>query len=601
MLPFASTPTAVRRACERLRESGLCRIVRAVDSIHDVFSRLAIAIDVPHPNPEGLPPSIELECRIAHPYPFGEIELIPKGEDVRGFPHQATDGGKLCLPSAQDAPWDETRLLQYVQWTKEWLVDASNGQLLKVGDPYELPDFRHSKLPDPTLQDVPPILFEESSGTFPLWHGIVGQVGSVLLANCKSANAVAAERWFAAEKSCIRTASFSPAFLRNSNHFTGQWALLPTLTFVRARPPRTYEELSMLFRASNISLGRVLRRAWALGSSSPRGGVVLLGCPIPSIVGGPATEIHWQPVLVPTKDMTRRAYRGRGKRDEGLLWRVATETIFTAKQLITYGQSTNVAAERQYARGPAPTFIGKQAIALVGAGAIGSVVAEMLARAGVSPLSLFDGDRLEFGNLCRHTLSGSDVGHRKAYALAARLSSANPLSVIEAFSEDIPLLGDPGDAPSLALSNASTLIDCSTDHGAFLWMSNYSRQNSKRLASLFINRNATLLTLVLSGRNIGAEKVFTQLNRTVVAGATSINPVEYLGTNAAAAPLVPGPGCWHPTFPGRNNHIALLVTAAIDYLYAWLQEPYHCDGRAVVLRRRDASPIIEAAFDRKCR
>lgn len=601
MTRFTTTPPVIRRACDLLDSLGICRIVRPIDSIDDVLSRLTIAVDVPHPNTEGLPSSIELECLIGHPYPFGEIEFTPKGDEVRGFPHQAADGGKLCLPSAQDAPWDESRLLKHVQWTKEWLTDAANGQLLKLGDPYELPDFRHRKFPDPTLEHVPPIVFDESATSFPCWDGRVGQSGEVSFVSSKCTNVIAAVDWLAADKSIIRRVPFSSAFLWGGERFTGQWALLPALTSVRVRPPRTYEELTSLFRVSHIDLEKVLRRAWALGRSRLHYGVVLLGCPIPTVVGGPPTEVHWQPLLLPNMDATRQKYKGRGKRDEGLLWRVAHDTMFAPSKLVIYGHATNVAVQRQYARGPAPSFASREAIAVVGAGAIGSLLAETFARAGVSPLSIVDDDRVEFGNLCRHTLDGSHVGQNKAVALAARLSSANPFSVVEAYTEGVPFSPNAADALCRALTGATTLVDCSTDHGAFLWLSTFARQNGKRLASLFINRDATLLTLVLSGRNIKAKNVFTLLNRAIVNGSTSIDPAIYLGTADVAAPLLPGPGCWHPTFPGRNNHIAMLVAAAVDCLYDWLQQPYRCDGRALVFRRSNTSPLIDVAFDRMFR
>ena len=237
---------------EALKKSGACRIVRSVESFDDLFSQLTLAFDVPQPNPEGLPGTVELDCRIRHPYPFGEIELIPKGSEVSGFAHQAADGGKLCLPSAQDAPWNEYRLLQYAEWAKEWIVYAAHGQLLKVGDPYELPDFRQNETPDPAFKQVLPILFDESAATLAAWDARVGQAGTVSLASCKAANAIAATDWFASDKNAVRRSPFSPAFLRGAHRFTGQWILLPKMTSVRARPPRTYEELATLCRTSNV-------------------------------------------------------------------------------------------------------------------------------------------------------------------------------------------------------------------------------------------------------------------------------------------------------------------------------------------------------------
>jgi hypothetical protein len=61
-------------------------------------------------------------------------------------------------------------------------------------------------------------------------------------------------------------------------------------------------------------------------------------------------------------------------------------------------------------------------IAVVGCGAIGSFVSDLLHRAGVGQLTLIDGERLRPGNLVRHWLSETYVGWNKATAIKAELS-----------------------------------------------------------------------------------------------------------------------------------------------------------------------------------
>jgi adenylyltransferase/sulfurtransferase len=66
---------------------------------------------------------------------------------------------------------------------------------------------------------------------------------------------------------------------------------------------------------------------------------------------------------------------------------------------------------------------------IVGVGALGTVVAESLARAGVGTLVLIDRDVVELTNLQRQTLfdqSDADAGTPKAVAAAARLPRINP-------------------------------------------------------------------------------------------------------------------------------------------------------------------------------
>jgi molybdopterin/thiamine biosynthesis adenylyltransferase len=66
-------------------------------------------------------------------------------------------------------------------------------------------------------------------------------------------------------------------------------------------------------------------------------------------------------------------------------------------------------------------------VAVIGAGAIGSAVADLLHRSGVGQLHLLDADRLLPGNTTRHLLGETAVGQGKASGVAAALTAARPL------------------------------------------------------------------------------------------------------------------------------------------------------------------------------
>lgn len=65
-------------------------------------------------------------------------------------------------------------------------------------------------------------------------------------------------------------------------------------------------------------------------------------------------------------------------------------------------------------------------IALVGLGALGSMLAESLVRSGVTVLGLWDDDIVEPGNICRSTYQLPDLGESKVNALKNKLLSINP-------------------------------------------------------------------------------------------------------------------------------------------------------------------------------
>jgi molybdopterin/thiamine biosynthesis adenylyltransferase len=598
-------PPNVRAAYDALKASGVCTVDRALEAKSSNFSTFDLLLTLPEQNAANLPQNVKLTAIVPHTFPYDAITFIPPGESIRGFPHQDAETGKLCLPSESEAPWDSSRLIQYVRWAHEWLVDAANGTLLKNGDPYELPDFSRKTIKGNRFVALPPILFAESDETFPVWNNRIGQSGPVELIKCKDARAIIAQKFFTDAGTVIFQPSFSLEIAEEAQAFLGQWILLPKITVHRHRPPQTYKELFDLCRSCDVKISHSLRQAWAVGKRDGKFGLLLVGFPIPRLVGDSSSEIHWQPIFFTNQDVAKRSFKGRGKADQGRLWSEALQSgSFKPTNPVLWGKSTNVARERLYARGSLPLPARQATVAIIGCGALGSIVAESFARSGIRRLFLFDGDVVEYGNLARHTLDGRHVGIGKAEALAHRLSSANPLTTITGYPVAIPLNDDSDGSAQRALQEADVLIDCSTDQGAFLWLSRFTRSDHKRLASLFINPRATLLTLVLSGQHTPCHKVFECLNAAIAAGNTPVPFQEYFAEPTREEIIIPGAGCWHPTFPALNRHIWLLACSAVDLLVSWLQHPYRCDGHGILIRRFDVEstgPTVEILWNKPYR
>ena len=86
-------------------------------------------------------------------------------------------------------------------------------------------------------------------------------------------------------------------------------------------------------------------------------------------------------------------------------------------------------------------------ILIVGVGALGSVVAELLCRAGVRDLTLCDYDIVDESNLQRQSLyTHLDIGRLKVEAAKEHLIAIDPLCLVkticEPFSTSIPLAFD---------------------------------------------------------------------------------------------------------------------------------------------------------------
>ena len=82
--------------------------------------------------------------------------------------------------------------------------------------------------------------------------------------------------------------------------------------------------------------------------------------------------------------------------------------------------------------------LGKSTVAVVGLGALGSVSAQLLARAGIEKLILIDRDVVELSNLQRQSMfDENDVGKPKASAAKEQLSKINSDVKVDFFIDDL--------------------------------------------------------------------------------------------------------------------------------------------------------------------
>ncbi len=601
-------PDTILRAFSLLESiEGVTIIEQLSASDKDERPGFAFVCEVPAPsgNTEGIPDIVQLRVVVPNSFPYSAVQVCPLHEEVRGFPHQDAQSGKLCLPPEYEAPWDISRLKQYVLWAIDWIADAANGELLKPGDPFEVPDFS-SGTTEPPTDDI--FVFDESPDSFCYWKDQVGSTGKVHLTTAKLSNSYFPIKYWDAHQKEIRTTDlYSETYDRNDT-FVGSWVLLDNLSFFRHRPPQTYTELSILCKKAGANLDEAIRYAWKQGKGSVRFGVTLIGFPVPEKVGGSPVEVHWQPILFDNMKLDRKRYKPKhGAMKKGAVWATTVQKgTFAPDKRLVWGDSENISRRRLYARGSFAS-IRSTHISVAGCGAVGSVVAELLARGGASPIKLFDPDRFEFGNQCRHTLDGREVRKGKASGLARRLSSANLLSDITGYQTHLPP-NDPKDLETTIdlLESSDLIIDCTTDHGAFLWLNKVARGSMTRLASLFFDFNATVLTLCISGKNTSCNNVAKRLYEDIKKGMTPIEWDYYKRIPAKDEQVIPGAGCWHPTFPAVNSHIWMLVASAVDVLQEILSQPLTCDGTAVLIQRKDASssqvgPLVEVVWRERYR
>ena len=132
--------------------------------------------------------------------------------------------------------------------------------------------------------------------------------------------------------------------------------------------------------------------------------------------------------------------------DGGIKWLLATANLYNRKYsefhydlerykcdiketsdiTLWLSYSNTIGRKEYFGRGELSTSLADKRIAIIGLGAIGSPIAEALARGGVRQLTLWDGDIIEAGNICRSIYDNTDIGNAKAQALAAHIKRISP-------------------------------------------------------------------------------------------------------------------------------------------------------------------------------
>jgi hypothetical protein len=228
---------------------------------------------------------------------------------------------------------------------------------------------------------------------------------------------------------------------------------------------------------------------------------------------------------------------------------------------VTWLETSNWHPAQLGSRGHFERGLKDRRVVVLGAGALGSAIAELLVRAGVRDICVVDGEVLEAGNLVRHTLAVDDVGLPKAFALCNRLNAISPNATATSVLAAFPAL----DADERRqVSDAGLVIDTTGDDdvvraiGSFDWDA-----GPREFASVSFS--------------YGAARLYSY-----VAPIGTLNPDTFFAT---AMPWIEqdkrltedmvweGAGCRYPVFPARADDVMALAALAVRDLDERLLSP----------------------------
>lgn len=503
-------------------------------------------------------------------FPFGKITFRPAAE--RGlsqtFAHQRYNGrvipgapwrsGDICVQSPSfvfgqhaldpDPIGQPCRLAWYFHRAIDWLGTAAAGNLLADGDPFELPDFPGVTSPRYT------VVHGETPETFQAWTSGQDWYGTaeMVAVDPPRDKTVVLRRFLNRQGEEVLAYSWGRDVARSKR-------LVIPAAWVRC------ESLPVSFPYQAIdSWGDLLAHLLAEGRERHFRSVtelirdgeshfLLLGFPIPSHVGQTATQLHWQPIMLPKLSHGTSFRNGFRPNAQGY-WMQDRYEHFSQGKKPDWHKAANWSKESTAGKGRIDSLSDIRTL-VIGAGAIGSVVSELLVRAGCGPMVVCDGDEIEHGNLCRHTLQVKDIGRNKAEALADKLLGVHAHAKVQHVPDAFP----PVEEEDLALiAHCELILDCTGDDATLHELARYVWGSEKMFCSISLSYKASRVYVYTArGRSFPVDDFRTRFTTWAERDARDFTGEELVQGAA---------GCWHPSFPARVDEVWMLSAAAVRRL-----------------------------------
>ena len=218
-------------------------------------------------------------------------------------------------------------------------------------------------------------------------------------------------------------------------------------------------------------------------------------------------------------------------------------------------------------------FRGKR-VALWGCGAIGGLIAEHLARAGVAELTLYDRARVTPGIMVRQNFSAADINEPKAIALARRLESVAPGVTVVPKVENIvsrTLSSNEWDA------DIDVLIDATASLHVRSKLETLLKDHEARIpiAAVMLSASAqrALAVIAPTGYGAGPLDVFRRIGLAVFNRDWLSDWARAFWMSDAIDDLrQPEPGCSDPTFVASHADVASLSARSLNVIAKSLAE-----------------------------
>lgn len=203
-----------------------------------------------------------------------------------------------------------------------------------------------------------------------------------------------------------------------------------------------------------------------------------------------------------------------------------------------------------------------------GCGGLGSWLAEFIARAGASAITVCDPGTITGGLLVRQNYTEADIGQTKADALATRL---------RAIRDDLTVTTAEGNVPDPAVSlSADLIIDATVSHSITTYLDTLANEDRTALIAQVATdaRTGTLgiANICAPGATCAPSELDDQAGRSVLADG-KLELYHPLWEEAAEGDeLIPTRGCSVPTFHGSAADLAAVAATLVNIIGLHLQQ-----------------------------
>ena len=514
---------------------------------------------------------VELEFKGDRDYPWSEVSVYT--DDYVGMPHQKLRDGKICLDPDVVLDADSSKLEKTYGLVLNWLQAAKNGVLSKNGDLYEVPDFEHRY--QIKCQKSVALLYANGDDLYGFLLDDGRTTGSATLIEQIYPDGLNRKYYLkglTTESACID--------FPHCNWCCGSKRIVPyiivdDIVVENHRPPIYWHELLEKISATNPNFEKKLEAEWKRTEDDI--GQLLVGWRIPYKYGESLSSISWQIANFPSRQWEVSQIKSKTpncnkKKQEARQW--CNAYVRDAEAAINWSHANNVGHSEILFRWQHPQELRDARISIVGCGALGSQVAELMARGGCTNIVLIDADYVEYGNLCRHTLTAKEAFTYKSDGLEARLRNIMPNGNYSSIVARVP---DSSKITSV-IRQSDLVLDLTGDIQAGMWLSKRIYDSSVRGVRAFMSGRVDYLSLCLSGKN----KSLRAVEAALIERARQ-EPVEWNGFDkmlyfSDENIRVSGIGCWHPTFPGSWTNITIFASVIVNRIADWMKNEYTYKG-----------------------